>query len=229
MPQQLDTLNKDILFSILLAADDTDLQTLSKVSPALQTASRDKHLRKRIQKRNKAQVAHLLHQTPQRPALRTLVSHTNLFRGVKLHQLDRGEYLYETQRTASSRALLDWFFKCSRVERSLESRPSSSDMVESNLIPSHIVGISPKIAGKLIRLDSLLKRNILGKLLKSRIKAEDIPSKVLPRRDVDGRIAGLVLQIDRLMRSHLLGKRIKMRESVQKVVKLGILKDDPRT
>jgi hypothetical protein len=125
-------------------------------------------------------------------------------------------------------SLLNWFFKSSRLRGLLQSRPDADQLNRMNLIPVVAVGISPLIAAKTVRLEKELRKDSLGKKLKTRPDADQIREKLnLPAR-VSPRLLQKSVKLSRELRRVSLSKRLDERESLESVIDSGILIDDPR-
>jgi hypothetical protein len=140
----------------------------------------------------------------------------------------QGEYIYKAPSLFSTRAVLEWFFKAGSLKRGLESRSHVDCLSRLNLIPVPAIGISPRIAAKSVRLDKELKRDSLGKRLKSRPDPEEM-RKMIPAIGVSACLAGTSVKLNKDLRRFSLSKKLDERESLESLLDSGILFKDPRS
>ncbi|KAJ3306659.1 hypothetical protein HDU76_004771 [Blyttiomyces sp. JEL0837] len=176
-------LSEEIWMHILMFVEDTDLQTLTKVSRLHHRLTSDTLLWRHIHHtRNASRISSRLFKTPNRPTQGDLVRF-NILKGMPglLRRVERGEsFVWGIGGLRSYEAFkgVEWKVKVRILERGLVVRPNIGELSQRNLIPPEIATIPAQAQGspllsRMRDLKKAMKRDSLKQQLRSRITAQD--------------------------------------------------------
>ena len=226
-----DRLPEELVLYILLHCEDTDLQSMARVSKHMRKLASDMILWKkfRLVKNSHLLTSKLFRKT--RPD-RTLLVQSHIMRGVNVRQIESGQYVNgpSAQLMHQNQSRVEWLLRESVIRDRLSHRPQTTDLTSKNVMPNGIImntsgeagtSISPLIASKAVDLKHALKQAVLSRQLRRRSHPQDINPNVMRGASTSSRVAPSLLAaklgLERHFQERDLQQKIDRRPSVDMI------------
>lgn len=181
----INQLPEEVMMFMFLHLDDTDLQTMAKVSIKMHRLATDVILWKKFRQiKNPALLSNRL-LSLNRPDRYDLVQ-MNVLRGVHPHQITSGQYINSpTVKTLhENQAKVSWLLREQLIRNRLDKRPDSIDLEKRGVLPVGITNqvnspVSPLIMAKAVDLKNSFKQAVLNRKLRRRLSVSEVGPNVM--------------------------------------------------